>query len=128
MERPKPFGAVDDHHHVKMSPGGPPMGGKWREDGDRVLPRREPVPRSAYMAHASQQIRSCGCSKPIDTFEECNCIDMLMFCMLHAIKRTDMYSHALRLVKLEEILTLDHMLTQVGRRRGCKVDGGTWCT
>lgn len=46
VERPKHFGAMDDHHHVGAPPVGPPMGGKWREDGDRVLLRREPMPRS----------------------------------------------------------------------------------
>jgi hypothetical protein len=57
VERAKPFGAVDDHHHVGGPPGGPPMGGKWREDGDRVLPRREPVPRSALCHSAAMHGR-----------------------------------------------------------------------
>ena len=45
MDRPKPYGAADAPSRAGVPPVGAPMGGKWREDGDRILPRPEPANR-----------------------------------------------------------------------------------
>ena len=44
-DRSKPFSPPDALIRGGMAPGGAPAVSKWREDGDRVLPRREPANR-----------------------------------------------------------------------------------
>ena len=55
-ERPQPS-TLDDGPIVGLRPGGGQAGGKWREDGDRVLPRRD-VPAPPRYPHLLTEFSS----------------------------------------------------------------------
>ena len=100
-ERPQPS-TLDDGLIAGLRPGGGQPGGKWREDGDRVLPRRDipAPPRYIYLLFHSccLLLRSLG--------------SIVCFCMMRLC--IELAAHLLLSVPI--VLTPGHLQAGGGQR------------